>query len=303
MNTKSLIYFVCSMLLLCGCELGTDRVYMEMYTAMNVNSDVLENSIQSEIRTMEQEVKKKPDYKALVPAARAIEASALDFVKFIHNIDKRLDERDFKTINDDEIKGNIIAHRHKTIDILKKLSSNKNFGIKDREIQNIIELHFFPNGILPLINGKLFDNYSFENQSIACNKAILAKQKNDALMLAKISVEFLASRMNTTVLRCFSRPVVVSVPKKNFIIKGETFETEIFLYYPHNITHSKVEIIIKVDDKEIPIQNGVGTYKTTSTVYGEHRYEVVISVKNPFNGKFERYRRAFSFEVGERCYE
>jgi len=303
MNTKLLIYFVCSMLLLCGCELGTDRVYMEMYEAMNANSDVIENSIQSKIRTMQQEVKKKPDYKTLVPAAHAIEESALDFIKFIDRIDERLDERDFKAINDDEIKSKIIAHRHKIIDVLKALSGNKTLWIKDEEIQNLIKLHFFPNDILPLINGKPFDDYSFENQSIACNKAMFAKQKNDALMLAKVTVNYLASKVGSITFGCsWDRPVVVSSPKTTFITKGETFETDIFLYFHHSVYNHRIKLMAKVNDKEVSVRGGVATYKTTPRVYGKYKYKVEMSFINPFNNKSETYHRTFSFEVGERCY-
>jgi len=73
---------------------------------------------------------------------------------------------------------------------------------------------------------------------------------------------------------------------------------------PHHGEHpQEIEMRIKVDDKELPIESdGTATYKITPIVYGEHIYDVVISVKNPFNGKFEIYRRTFSFEVGERCY-
>ncbi len=302
MNTKLPIYLAALLLLICGCELGTDRVYMEMYEVMNVNSTTIENSIKSEISSMEETVKRKPEYKALVPAAHHIEALTSDLIHFINDLNKRLDKRAIKTTNSDEIKDRIVAHRQKIIESLEVLSSNRTFGIRSKEIQNITELHFFPNGTLPAINGKAFDKYSFENQSIASNKAMLAKQKNDATRLTKIAIDYLSGKIGSTIIGCGFVPVVVSVPKKNFLIKGETFETEIFLYYPHNTHHSKIEMIIKVDNKEIPMQNGVATYKTQPIIYGEHTYDVVISVKNPFNNKFERYRRTFSFEVGERCY-
>lgn len=302
MNTKLSLLLGFLIVCVCGCELGTDRVYMEMYEAMNANSTTIESSLKSKIETMEQAVKRKPDYKGLVPAAKEIDKSVSDFIKFVEHIDRRIDNRDMKVINDDETKGNIIRHRHKIIEILKGLSGNRTLAIREAEIQNLIDLHFFPNGTLPPISGKPFEDYSFENQSIASNKAIFAKQKNDALILAKVAVDYLGSKIGTTRFGCFGGPVVVSSPKKNFVIKGETFETEIFIYYPHTTHHSKVEMIIKVDDKEIPSKNGVATYKTTPSVYGEHKYVVIISIKNPFNNRFETYRRTFSFEVGERCY-
>ncbi len=302
MNNKLLIYLAALLLLICGCELGTNRVYMEMYEVMNVNSDAIQSSIEGRIRSIIQEVKKKPDYKPLAPAAEKIDQLTSDFTDFMERIDERLDARDWKSINDDEIKGNIIAHRHKVIDVLKSLSGNKTLWIKDKEIQNLIELHFFPNGALPLINGKPFDDYSFENQSIACNKAMLAKQKNDASMLAKIATDFLGSRIGSTIICGFNKSVVVSSPKTTFIVKGETFETNIFLYYSNNIYHNQLKIKVKVNNREIPVEYGVATYKSTPIVYGKHNYDVEIIITNPFNNKTETYRETFSFEVGERCY-
>ena len=49
MNTKLSLLFTFSILCLCSCELGTDRVYMEMYEAMKANSDAIENGIESKI--------------------------------------------------------------------------------------------------------------------------------------------------------------------------------------------------------------------------------------------------------------
>lgn len=291
------------MLLMCGCELGTDRVYMEMYEAMNTNSTTIENSIKPKIRTMENAVKSKPDYKALVPASWHIEKLTSDFGDFINNLDKRLDKRDFKAINDDEIKGKIIAYRHRIIEILKKLSGTKWLAIRDEEVQEIADLHFFPNGTLPPINGKPFDNFSFENQSIACNKAMLVKQKNDALMLAKVAVDYLASKIGTTFGCSWDRPAILSSPKTTFITIGETFETDIFLYYHHSVYNHRIKLMAKVNDKEIPVRGGVATYKTTPTVYGRYKYKVEMSFINPFNNKTETYRRTYSFEVGERCYK
>lgn len=299
MNTKLLIYFVCSILLLSSCELGTDRVYMEMYEAMNANSNVIENSIEERIRAIADAVKSKPDYKGLLPAAEKIDDLTSDFTDFTERTNQYLDERNHKVINDDEIKGKIIAHRHKIIDVLKALSSNKVLWIKDEEIQELIELHFFPDDILPLINGKPFDDYSFKNQSIACNKAILAKQKNDALMLAKVAVNYLAGKIGHTAL-IFDKAVVVSAPKAPFIVKGQTFETQIFLSFPSR--SRQFPVTIKVNDIELPTKDGIATYTTTPTTYGEHIYNVKITLTNPHNDKYETYRRPFSFEVGERCY-
>jgi len=289
MNTKLLIYFVCSMLLLCGCELGTDRVYMEMYEA-----------IDERIQAMREAVKRRPAYKALVPAAQEIEQITKDFNAFVYSMDEHLDEKDLKAIKDDEIKGSIIAQRHKIIEILKNLSGVKWLGIKDKAIQELIELHFFPNDALPLINGKPFDDYSFENQSIACNKAMLAKQKNDALMLARIAVNYLAGQIGHTAF-IFDKAVVVSAPKAPFIVKGQTFETQIFLSFPSQARQNKPAI--KVDNIELPVKDGIATYTTTPTTYGEQIYDVEITLTNPHNGKQGTWRRAFSFEVGERCYE
>ena len=299
MNTKLLIIFACAIMCVCGCELGTDRVYMEMYEAMNANSEVIESGIKERIRAMEEAVKRKPDYKALIVASHEIEELTADFYNFVDDLDKQLDKRVFKAINDDEIKGKIVTHRQKIINVLKHISGNRTLGIRQEEIRGLTDLHLFPNGNLPLINGKLFDEYSFENQSIACNKAILAKQKNDALMLAKITVNYLAGKTGTTICT-FDKAMVASSPKTNFIIKGKTFETDIFLYYPRPTPRMKQTI--KVDGIELPVKNGFAIYATTPTVYGEHTYDVEISVINPFNHKSETYRRTFSFEVGERCY-
>jgi len=296
MNTKLLIYFVCSITLICGCELGTDRAYMEMYTAMNTNSDIIESNIDEKIMSMKEAVKRKPDYRVLLPAAEEIEHITKNFNAFVYSMNEHLDKRDLKAINDGEIKSNIITHRRKILDVIKKLSGNKNLGIRDKEIQELIQLHFFPNDALPLINNKPFDDYSFENQTIARNKAILAKQKNDALILGKIAVNYLAGKIGATAL-IFDKAIIISSPKAPFIIKGQTFETQIFLSFPSR--SRQFPLTIKVDGIELPLNN----YTATPTTYGEHIYDVEVTLTNPFNGKQETYRRPFSFEVGKRCYE
>lgn len=299
MSTKLLLITTFSIVFLCSCEFGTDRVYMEMYESMNANSTVIEDGIISKISVMKAAVKRKPDYKVLVPAAEEIEQVTKDFSSLVYSMNEHLDEKDLKAIKDDEIKSNIIAHRHKIIDAIKKLSDNRNFRITEEEIQELVDIHLFPGGNKPPINGKPFDDYLFENQSIACNKAILAKQKNDALMLARIAVNYLAGKIGHT-WNGFHIGVVISAPKASFIIKGETFETEIFLSFP---SRSEVfPVIIKIDGVKLPVKDGIAIYTVTPTTYGEHTYDVEIIVTNPFNSRQETYRRMFSFEVGERCY-
>jgi len=63
------------------------------------------------------------------------------------------------------------------------------------------------------------------------------------------------------------------------------------------------ETIIKVNGKTLSVRYGTAIYRNTPQISGEHQYEVEIIRSNRYTERSRTYRRTFSFEVGERCYE
>ncbi len=297
MNLQSLIFFLALSILIIGCDFGMDKVYSEMAEVIEANNSTLETSIESKISAMEDMVKRKPDYKPTVPAAKEIQSITLDFIEFLNKVNGHFDNKEFRKIDGNQIKEKSIITKQKVIETLNTLADNRTLGIKKDEIEALSVKHIFLNRNLPQINGKNWKDYNFRRQSVEANKNALSKLENDALMAAKQSIDYLASKIGATAT-IFEKFVVVNSPEKSHIIKGETYESHIFL----SAASSQAKVTVKVDGKELEVERGVATFKTRPTKYGEHKYEAEITVTNPYNNKTETYKETFKYEVGERCY-
>jgi len=276
MNIQSLIFCLVLSFLILGCNYQTDKAYAEMEKILDANNAVLQSNIEMKIGTMEDRVMKFPyrDYRPIAVAAKEIQKKTLSLVNFIDGSYPIHREKSEK------IEEMIANTQNEVIGILSNFSKNKIFGIQQKEVRN------------------LTTQFASENEIID-NKTALKKVKNDALIVATQSIDFLASKIGHTIF-FWDKFIVVSEPKEVFLTKGETFETYIFA---SQLSKHKIYKNIKVNGKEIAdMEDGVGTYKTTPTQYGEHTYDVEMVIENPHNGKTETITETFKYEVGERCY-
>ncbi len=313
---KLYLLTLCS-IILSGCFQKPSKSTIEQLTSIardiENNNQVLEKQIRHTISNMEETVKRKPDYKALVPAAWAIRTKSTNLIK---EIDKAIANMNWEVSEGmiEEKKGSeqaltvrqwrskwfpqftqskqlVIELQREIRQQLQRLSDNRNLGIRQEEINELTE----KSALLQIDTSTI----NFANKRAIENYMTLITLKNKAVTDVIRQINFLESKMGR--IRCHNWPMVMSSPEKPYIIKGEVFETQIYL----NISciTQMVDIVdVTINGEKIPFKDGIGNYTVKPTKYGEHSYKAEIFVKNPFHGMIETYEKTFKFEVGKRCY-
>ncbi len=148
---------------------------------------------------------------------------------------------------------------------------------------------------------KNWSDFTFGHMPIGATMPIFSKFANDIKASEAAVLNYLSSKVGvggaTIVLDKFK---VVSAAKKSYVIKGEVFETEVFLSAAAG-ADSKTGISIAVNGRSLPTNaDGVAKYSETANSLGIKKYSAVASVKDPVTGEVKSYKSEYEYEVGER---
>lgn len=148
---------------------------------------------------------------------------------------------------------------------------------------------------------KNWADFTFGHMPLGATMPIFSKFINDVKASEASALNYLAGKVGvggeTVVLDKFT---VVSAPKKSYVIKGEPFETEVFLSAAAG-NDSKTGISISVNGRSLPTNSdGVAKYTETANSLGIRKYSAVASVKDPVTGETKSFKNEFEYEVGER---
>lgn len=200
-----------------------------------------------------------------------------------------------------EVKAQIEDTRQKLIDIVDRVSKMEIEGviIKPEDLEDI------KSRISLAVDDQTWQDYekpswedfTFGHMPVAACYPILRKFQNDAKNSEATIINFLASKVGETVIE-FDQFEPVAATRKSYIIKGETYESEVFL--SAFSTQAAENISMKVNGQPLKIENGKGQYSIRPSTIGEKSYKVDISLTNPLTGKTENYSKEFFYEVGER---
>ncbi len=148
-------------------------------------------------------------------------------------------------------------------------------------------------------NKKSWEEFTFKQMPLGACLPIFTKFINDAKSSENAILNHFSKKLGgeDVVLDKFT---VISSPKKNYVIKGEPFETSISLAASTSkATNTKVSL--SVNGSALSTNNeGEAIWKTSANDVGTKKYTAVASVTNPVTGKTDTYRKEFEFEVGER---
>lgn len=148
---------------------------------------------------------------------------------------------------------------------------------------------------------KNWADFTFGHMPIGATLPIFSKFANDVKASEAAVLNYLSKKVGVgganIVLDKFT---VVSAPKKSYVIKGEPFETEVFLSAAAG-ADSKTGISISVNGRSLPTNaDGVAKYTETASSVGIRKYSAVASVKDPVTGEIKSYKAEYEYEVGER---
>jgi gliding motility-associated protein GldM len=143
---------------------------------------------------------------------------------------------------------------------------------------------------------KSWASFNFRQMPLGATVPILTKIKNDAKSTEAAVLNYLLNKVGGEDI-IFDKFQVVSAPRSNYVIRGEAFETEIFL----SAFSSNVEDLrVSVGGQSLPVEDGVARFATGTNSTGVKTYTATISFKNPVTGEVTTETADFTYEVGER---
>lgn len=145
---------------------------------------------------------------------------------------------------------------------------------------------------------KSWTDYNFRQMPVGALLPMFTKFQNDAKATESAILNYLLGKVGgeDIVLDKFQ---VVSSPKKTYIIKGEKFETEVFLSASASQA-SNTGVSISVNGSGLPVNDGVAKFTQTAGAVGIKKYSASVTVTNPVTNEKNTYKGDFEYEVGER---
>jgi len=145
-----------------------------------------------------------------------------------------------------------------------------------------------------------WSDFTFGHMPLGACMPIFSKFINDVKSSEAAVLNYLAGKVGLTDEVVLNKFRVVSAPKKSYIIKGEKFETDVFLSAAAD-NSSNTGIRITVNGAALPLDaEGAAKWSQTANDVGIKKYEAVASVTNPVTGETNQYKQIFEYEVGER---
>jgi gliding motility-associated protein GldM len=336
----NLMYLVLTALLALNVSAEVMNAFFSLDDSISSTNEVLGESNNKIIESLEATVEEKPNYKPLLTASKEAQSTVNDFIKYIDEIRGELDEQagglrpdDYK---DKAKAGKPVRFRDKEIPTRYFVDGQEALGVKQEPVgpeiklrieetrdklveivDNVAQLKIDGTNITPQMIEDLksqislavddetwqeykkpsWSDFTFGHMPVAACYPILRKFQNDAKNSEATILGFLAKQVGQTVIEFDAFEPVASTDKA-YIIKGETYNAEVFL--SAFSSQAAENISMKVNGSPLKIVDGKGQYSVTPGSIGEKEYRVDISVTNPFTKETDTYSKTFRYEVGER---
>jgi len=137
--------------------------------------------------------------------------------------------------------------------------------------------------------------YTFQQMPVAAVLPIISKFENDVEVAEASILNHFLGKMNTQIVMDAYEPVIAA--EKSYIIRGESFTSEIFLA-AYSSTADNIRV--KVDGRPIPVEGGKAVFRATASGMGERQHTAVIELEDPLTGEVDRFEKSFAYQVGER---
>lgn len=143
-------------------------------------------------------------------------------------------------------------------------------------------------------------DFTFGHMPLGATIPIFSKFANDIKSSEAAVLNYIAGKVGLTEEVVLDQFRVVSSPVKSYVIKGEKFETEVFLSASAGAS-SNTGIKLSVNGANLPVSaDGSAKWTTTAGDIGVRKYTAVAEVYNPVTKETKSYTGNFEYEVGER---
>ena len=147
---------------------------------------------------------------------------------------------------------------------------------------------------------KTWSEMNFNHMPLQAAIPILRKFQNDNKNSEATILNYLATKVGTTTDVVLDKFAVVSAASKSYVIRGDTYEADIYLSAFAG-ADSKTGISITVDGRSLPVDaEGIAKYSATASSVGVKKYTASINVLNPVTNETQTFKKEFEYEVGER---
>lgn len=191
----------------------------------------------------------------------------------------------------EQIKTKILEYREKYIALfdtsdIVKYSDDIALGVDDRTWKSKKK--------------KSWSEMNFNHMPLQAAIPILRKFQNDNKNSEATILNYLANQVGTTTDVVLDKFAVVSAAKKSYVIKGDTYEADIYLSAFAG-ADSKTGISISVDGRSLPVDaEGIAKYTASANTVGIKKYNANVNVMNPVTNETQSFKKEFEYEVGER---
>ena len=190
----------------------------------------------------------------------------------------------------EELKAKMLEYRDKMLDLIDP-EDRKTFSlpieINDEKWKNSVNAK------------KSWSDFTFGHMPIGATLPIFTKYQNDLKASEAAVLNYLASKVGTTTEVVFDEYRVVSAPKKTYLTRGETFETEIFLSAAAGNTNTGISVSVNGTPVSAD-SDGIAKFSASAGTLGLKTYKAAITVTNPVNNEKKTYTSDFEYEVGEK---
>ena len=321
----NLMYLVLTAMLALNVSAEIINAFFVVDKGIKKSNDIVNVANEAIIGSIAKQVEAYPEYKIFEDKAGEAHDIAKDFYAYVQGIrdeiieaaggidpetDKPKDKKnkDVTTrilVDGPEAKGNgkgyelekkIIETRKKFIALLESVEGVE--GITKEEIKNLAaSLALDIDDSYKKSDKDDWTHYNFGHMPVAAVLPMFSKFQNDAKTSETALLNFFAEKARGTKVT-FDSFVPVVAAKKGYIIKGESYEAEVFLSASSKQNSGNTKIY--VNGSSLPVKDGKAVYKASASSTGTKKYKVKISVTNPLTKRTESFDGEFEYEVGER---
>jgi gliding motility-associated protein GldM len=328
----NIMYLVLTALLALNVSAEIFNAFKVVDKGLKHSSSALDESNAALPEVIKTTAKKKPEFQKYADRVDGVRQTSKEFTTYVQSlIDYMIDQSGNKdgSVNDDDyvtFQGVTKLKGEKDKDITTRYLVKGDNGVdpKGPELKaKIIETH---NKFLQFIDEdqragvdfplkiddetwknsidkskKTWSAFNFTYMPLQATLPILNKFINDAKASEAEVLNYLLTNVGgkseDLVLDKF---VVISSPKKSYIIKGETYETELSLGATSS-SKSNTKISLSVNGAPLKVsEEGTAKWSQTASGLGKKTYTVKASVFNPVTEKTDTYTKEYEYEVGER---
>lgn len=321
----NVMYIVLTALLALNVSAAVFNAFEMVEKGLKKSNASLEDANASLPDAIAERAKKKNEYQKYADRAKVARAYSKEFTEYVENIiDTLIDQsgnmngkldrgdsielngamvlkgkRDYsattRVLSDgpkgEELKSKIASYKQKFLELIDTVDRATYASKIPLEVDDEAWKH-------DLMHRKNWSDFTFSHMPLTATLPIFRKFQNDAKAAESTVLNYLMGKVGGDDV-VLDKYTIVSAPKKTYIIKGDKFESDLFLSAAASSkVNTKIEIF--VGGRKLAMKDGVAKLIMPGNTTGRKTYNATVRVTNPVTNEVKEYKKSFEYEVGER---